>query len=390
MYKVLSCIYLVACLIFDSLGAGFFTITVFLFSVKRRVLDVDIAAAFAFVFIFLLAISLTGFLRVLDGKKKIIRCTLMMKMTLIPACFTGIYISIPVFTAALFFFVLTVICVILAIWYCRKVHKVTGTPVVIHAFTTYNAGIYWNNALAEYMRYQGIDKLPEKSPDTEKAEIVNNYASMPVIYLLKWLIDRQYMSEIFYEHVNGGWHTVNWDDITPLEFFRTEMGYIMYRDYVRGDVLGFLDGYFDVAEVSNLDTVWYGFDYYEAVGSSEGYYYCVEYSDAVYERLAEIFDRRYRNVSESTDHKAISRDQLDKEKLVRTKIKDDTVYVTADSCALFERAKVRARLYQVLNKDVIVTDEAFYADDQTVPKSLVVTAKAGQRVRFLQVIKVWE
>ena len=243
-----------------------------------------------------LAISITGIVRYHSGYARTVAVSVLLKIAALLISFGVLYLTPALDTMVAPFLCFTGIGIFVAVMALALAHdagpkkpiagyriKFSGKPGEV-LYDGYSARVYCHVAGNEYR-----EKIGKGNPTEEQ---LCDYASMPVVYLLCWLLSREYMSSSFYEKQSK-------DEVydylkyhTPLEFFRDYMDYDLCRDDINEDILAFLDKYCVECEGKPEDGVFYSTDYYNAIKNSTGRYYCLEYSDDTYNRLQTVFDNR--------------------------------------------------------------------------------------------------
>ncbi len=295
MKNKLSYIYYGICLAIDIPAAvlAFLGIITFILLDKK---DNVILTAVLFLFPALLtAANIIGIIRVRKKKPNQVPISLFMKLIIFLFCFGALYLTPPmrVIAAFLSFSLIGAFLAVLAVLLIRSINAPKTNPVLsrsaysfqggsgVRPFEGYVARKYHDNVLRE---------LPQDSSPDERTVCV--YASMPFIYLFQWLLDREYMSDEFYENNPK-------EDIldklkyqSPLEIFGENMDYCLVPEDLRSDIKEFFDYYCVDTGVYSLKSVNYIFDYYDEISNPDNRFYTVDYSYESYGRLAKVFDQR--------------------------------------------------------------------------------------------------
>ena len=249
--------------------------------------------------------SLTMLIRRKKGAANTILSSILLKATIVLAAFTYATLASKIengIYAAVFFGFLGVVTGVLAMVSLATtdgaVKKAPAATVNTPFFTAYKSKWAWDDAAAEYARISGKSMDHIRYYDNE---LVYAYASMPIIYYLTWLIDRNYMSPQFYaaQGLDGGAYIdgIKNRQVSPLEFFCRKMDYVLAREDIAEELRTFTDYYVEGYGVHRYgnESELFMFDYYEAVRNSAGTYYCVELSWNTYDRLAAILDKKWKN-----------------------------------------------------------------------------------------------
>ena len=265
--------------------------------------DTDNAYAitpFAVMLSLFVAVDIVGIFRHRRGKAHVLVCSMFMKVTIFLICF-GIFYAMPgidTYKATICFVLLGVFFGVFTAFFTKTygnpsyspvkipVHQ-PAVPVTTHVFEGYRSQKHWDDVKEE---------LPEG--DYDDAKLIE-YASMPIIYLLQWLLVREYMSSSFYKNHSK-------DDVyeqlkynTPLELFRDMMDYCLAREDIDAGILKFLDVYDSPNYFYNSENNNYIHDYLNAVSNPDNLFYCVEYSQDVYDALEKVFDARLEHYRDS-------------------------------------------------------------------------------------------
>lgn len=160
-------------------------------------------------------------------------------------------------------------------------------------FEGFKAKWNWDAAAKEYMQIYHLE--PEQLSGAEQDKIYE-YASMPFVYLFRWLIEHKYLAGVFHGDLGDSIRNEIKNGLTtPLELLKG-LDYAVTREDLSPEILPFLNWYdraFDAVMPYGVDTVHYDFDYYDCVCDGRAAFYCNEYSDLIYEKIAERIDARY-------------------------------------------------------------------------------------------------
>ncbi|SCW31324.1 hypothetical protein SAMN02910456_00480 [Ruminococcaceae bacterium YRB3002] len=290
MRHKLSLIYLIAAAVINIPLILFELLNILIFTVRYEPGYLLMVALFLTAQCLYLAINIVSILRLWKENKRVVASSLLMKTTVFLLFFASLYITPKVFIpeATLCFGILAAVVGTAVFFFCRsraggqdnKPVKSNGIDPRLSGFTDYKAKWVWADAAAEYKRIHGT----EVSADMNYQ--VYRYASMPVIYLFQWLRDR----ELLTDEINDSLRYAGGD---VLDQFRVVMDYCLLRNEIRPGILKFLDSYCAEANIFRPGMDHFMFDYYEAVRNPDKAYYCVEYSEDTYNRLASVIDDRY-------------------------------------------------------------------------------------------------
>ena len=276
--------------------------------------------------------SIVSLIRYLKGEKHMIIRSLLMKGTIFMLMLAFSLISyqdgIYGMIVCLFFSIVLIGLSFLAGKHGRKLiaesRKKNGETQrnVLPKFEEYNAAKYWNSAALEYLLYYDRDLsdlettgLKSKEP-SDMAECLDRdykglslvdknriaqYSSMPVIYLLRWLIENGYMSDSFRESHAETYEKAQSGEISAVDFFAGDMGYILRREDIRDDMTDFIDKYFGAfynTRIFDRKCRYFFFDYCETVQSRGARYFCADYSNEAYNELSQRIVQRYAEYTE--------------------------------------------------------------------------------------------
>ncbi len=123
---------------------------------------------------------------------------------------------------------------------------------------------------------------------------IGQYAALPIVYMLKWLIDHDYMTEKFYRR-SGINNLEDAKYANPMELFQKQEYVIGIKD-IKSEILGFLDSYYVIQDLYryNCTYAYYIRDYYEQVVSKQSnIVFCREYSSQAQEDMNRKIDEAY-------------------------------------------------------------------------------------------------
>ena len=263
----------------------------FYFTMREMFLQMAVIALF---FGVLAAVNIAELVKYMRGGTKLIRKSLIMKSSVFLIAFGIFYATLKVLPA---FLILTALGIFVGLILLAYAHDEKNTisvggisrsfevtaPVPTGRFEGYKAQQYYNDAAEEFnVRFtqEEQDKMDDRDLN------IYRYASMPIIYFLKWIIDNGYASnELKAKYGNQKW------DI--LEMFGNVMDYTLARDDIDARIIDFADHYLGEQTSYSLETPNLMFDYYEAVKNEGNFFYCVDYSKETAKKLAEAIRKRY-------------------------------------------------------------------------------------------------
>lgn len=286
-------VYFSILLVPDSLSFCFFAFGCFFLKNERKDLF-PMMLIIAFFFLNMVLINAGALISLMRKKKKVIRKTLLMKLCIFFLCFGLFYAVSKIAPASAFMGLVAVLIALVTLGLSKEENKKVNYTAVNRPYN--------NSPLIPTARFEGYSskkcydaameelkvKCSREGTDVSEGQDqkVYEYASMPIIYLLKWLVDNNHMSDEFKEQYKDQ----QWD---ILELFGNCMDYQLSREDIAPEYLSFIDWYVGDKTTYSLDNPCFMFDYYEAVKNEQGFYYCVEYSDDTYVDLSRTILRRY-------------------------------------------------------------------------------------------------
>ena len=260
-----------------------------------------------------LIISLISMYRLKGDRENVITLSLLMKITVFFFSVSLVFLTLEFgekISAAFAFFMidifvatLTVICARISkskvrksrveSYKLKKKHKLLArNNPPFYGFEMYKAKWSWEDAAREYLKKSGKNDFYELT-EYEKDKIYN-YALMPVCYFFYWLLDKGLMSDKFYNY-----YTINEIDeirkghVTPIEFLVRQRDYTFLREDISEKILPFVDRYFAKPRVYNGYSDLFIFDYYEFIKNPDRFYYVVDFSWDICNKLCKRIDERY-------------------------------------------------------------------------------------------------
>lgn len=183
---------------------------------------------------------------------------------------------------------------------CEKRSKIQAEMQRKLRFCADKAKWRWDDAAKEYCRLHHI--TPEALSEEDNCRIYE-YAGNPIAYFLAWIIRHDFYSEEFLqEHGIQKIEAIREELESPAAFLACEMDYVLTREDLSEKILPFVDYYYESQELKKLRNSrsrtermkTYEDDYYAEVRNPQKLFYCIDFSWAIYHKLEERLDRRYR------------------------------------------------------------------------------------------------
>lgn len=208
----------------------------------------------------------------------------------------GIY-AVAIFEIiALIFLIIT-----LTLFLCKpNIQKKVSNEIKPLSPYCYKGKWAWEDAANEYLRMTEKNSIDELSDDDNMQ--IYRYAMMPVAYYFYWLLKKGFMSSEFYESVGNeiseaDMESNNIDVLGLLE----DMDCCLHSDDMHECASKFSREYAEL-KYATLHSKKLLFDYYDEIGNSDGYYYCVDFSWKVCKKMYEKIDNAYEEWSAFFDH----------------------------------------------------------------------------------------
>lgn len=149
----------------------------------------------------------------------------------------------------------------------------------------------WDDAAGEYLKMTGMTSLDELTDEDNRQ--IYRYTMMPVAYYFYWLLKKGFLSSEIYDMVGDEIHEADigsrsLDVLGILE----DMDCCLHSDDMLEDAVKFTNHYADV-RYATLYSRQLLFDYYEEIKNPGGFYYCVDFSWDVCERMYSKIDKAY-------------------------------------------------------------------------------------------------
>ncbi|GEM_PF-802195 len=208
----------------------------------------------------------------------------------------GIY-AVAIFEIiALIFFIIT-----LTLFLCKpNIQKKVSNEIKPLSPYCYKGKWAWEDAANEYLRMTEKNSIDELSDDDNMQ--IYRYAMMPVAYYFYWLLKKGFMSSEFYESVGNeiseaDMESNNIDVLGLLE----DMDCCLHSDDMHECASKFSKEYTEL-KYATLHSKKLLFDYYDEIENSEGFYYCIDFSWDICERMYSKIDKAYEEWSAFFDH----------------------------------------------------------------------------------------
>lgn len=252
-------------------------------------------------FTILMVLSVVGIVLIARNKKYVISTLILSKISLWLLAFSALYIiAFEEYGVAILFGILTLIpsgsAVI--IYAVRNINpKNEAQPIYNENFGADKAKWYWDEAADEYCRLH--EKSIEDLTDEEQA-LIYEYAGGHIAYMLAWLIRQGFMSEKFMVSTKkSDIDNILNERISPVEFLRDNMDYILDAGSVSDNIVDFLNKYYKNSNGYSLvsrrtgKSYNYMYDYKKTV-EKFSVVYCNAFSWEKYHELEQLINRRYR------------------------------------------------------------------------------------------------
>ena len=329
------------------------------------------AAVSTLPFLFL-AISIGEIIRIKRNKLSVFINSILMKFTVILFTLTLMYATVffeEIRIASVFFGILTLAMFAVTFFCCKRATHKNKQPHYASEkrteFTAYKAKWAWDDAAKEYMQIHHLDYADLSEEDNQQ---IYEYASMPAVYLLAWLVRYKHMSDAFYAE-NQTEEVLNGTQ-SPLSFFVNNMDYTLVREDIHPSVLHFIDSYFDSESRRhyNLYTMSYICDYYQAIQNKNHFYYCVDYTEDLCNTLVNRIEQRFgsfNSMYETDDYHTTTQTihwlMADKDLSVSTIGNVSRAYIQSCENALNNLPeKEKERLFRMLKENYSYGDHTYH------------------------------
>lgn len=294
--KFAAILFLVAAIMDVFLFLGWVTLMCFSNNDAEKL---SISGSFILVSVLFFAISVTGFYRMVHGKKKVIGNAFLMKATIF---FFGIALTFIPFQDGIYAIItfavlggLFAIITITAVKHKKYNFDHSSTAASAPMPFQFRVDREWEPAAKEYARIHQIEDLGQLS-DEQNTEIYN-YAVGPFSYFFYWLAVNGKLSEDFYKRFPAPdfVEQMRTHALTPVEVLN-QIDALIDTDDIQPKIRTFIRFYYD-ARYIDLTQNLYLYDYYDVIGNPSDRYYCIDFSwnyaeqlrlriDAAYERWA--------------------------------------------------------------------------------------------------------
>lgn len=332
--KSFSKVFLILSIIFESLAFVFFVLVFIADVVNDNASGWILFISIALIPLLWLVISAVTLKRIINGRVKAISTSMiMMKLTVFFIMFAIGFLAIKdgIYASALFGFIgfFSGISVLIS----AKLRSISdnGLNENRYQFKGYNAGNHWYFAAVEFLRKNSRDiselenmmkEIGKQGEEYEKYHSralpyedrvkITEYACMPIIYLLQWLIENNHMSELFTKRFKpDDIANVRSGFIPVMYFFRNAMQCKVDRWDISDKIQNFLVWYYepftDIGCYRRSNDS-YLFDYCTIIQSKGADLYYCDYHYDIYRELKEIIDKRYEEYLEfvERDRKFVS------------------------------------------------------------------------------------
>lgn len=149
----------------------------------------------------------------------------------------------------------------------------------------------WEDAAEEYLKLNNKEKTDDLTP--EENEIIYRYASMPLAYFVMWLIENDLLDYEIYDASDELLIDIKNRKKTPVEFI-SRNDYYFSGQNIAEKIIPFVDDYYfniyDNSYVNNREKS----DYYQCIKNDNGFYYCVDFSWDIYDKIANKINNAYK------------------------------------------------------------------------------------------------
>ncbi len=290
---MLKKIYFVIAAVLDGAIIAFFVLAVISSSISKD--DLLILGAFLSASFLLMAISLSCIRKLKEGKEKLVRNSLLMKLSVIFLCIPFAFLSFAdgIYAFCIFFFLGLVIAGITFKVIKRKTQPRTpAAPLKEEKYSfRYKGKWEWDAAADEYMRLHGIPGTLDLSE--EQKDLIYGYTATPFSYMFYWLAVNGHLSGSFMDEFgkDGLIEDMLSKKCTPAETLG-RLDHYFGSEYLKEDIVPFFRAYYDTQGRFGIRPN-YVFDYYEALGEVEDRYYCIDFSWEVCDALDKKIEERY-------------------------------------------------------------------------------------------------
>lgn len=158
----------------------------------------------------------------------------------------------------------------------------------------------WDDAAREYLRMTGKKSIDELTDDDNRQ--IYRYTMMPVAYYFYWLLKKGFMSSEFYELVGN---EISETDIennsVDILGILEDMDCCLSSDDMLEAANKFTNHYTEI-RYATLHSRQLIFDYYEEIKNPDGFYYCVDFSWDICERMYSKIEKAYEEWSALFTH----------------------------------------------------------------------------------------
>ena len=250
------------------------------------------------------AVSVGGMVRQALGRRWILRCSAMMKLTILSLGLTLLISVTPPFVpgATVTFGLMTMLLAATAVFIGLRSRRPPESVRTAQALRTLPRFTALDTTVLRWgMRrtYAGLRMCSPEELSAEEAAASDRYAAMPAAYLLMWLVRRGYMSDAFtaaYPVDRVGALISGFAD--PADFLIQQMQGVLRREDIAPQCHGWLDRYFGADGWGQftplgLYTPAFRTDYDHVVLEDGRQSPCTEFSEAHCRLMEEKLDKRF-------------------------------------------------------------------------------------------------
>ena len=273
-----------------------FAFAAFFFILYGKENNLSIAASLSVTFGLIMAISITGYIRTIHGKK-VVAISLLMKLTvfLYGAGCSFLAIEEGIYAFGLFICLGTMLA-IMVIAVPRGIKRTTstvGAAASLREPFLFRADWEWEPAAKEYVRLRGLQNLDHLT-DAQNNEIYT-YAVGPFSYFFYWLALSGKLSNDFCKEFPTPDFTEQMRShrLTPVDALNQIDAYIDAEDILQ-EIHPFIRHYYDV-RFFDLEKNIYLYDYYDVLGAFSDRFYCIDFTWEYAEKLFQRIQAAYEN-----------------------------------------------------------------------------------------------
>ncbi len=237
------------------------------------------------------------------AKKKTVYKSVMLKLTIFFLLFGLTFISFEdgIYAIAVFEIIALILLIsTLTLFLCKpNIQKKVSNEIKPLSPYCYKGKWAWEDAANEYLRMTGKNSIDELSDDDNMQ--IYRYAMMPVAYYFYWLLKKCFMSSDFYELVGEISETDMENNSIDVLGILEDMDCCLHSDDMSEGASKFTNYYVEIG-YATLYSRQLLFDYYEEIKNPDGFYYCVDFSWEICERMYSKIDKAYEEWSALFTH----------------------------------------------------------------------------------------